>query len=96
MSTIQVQCRLDHVMKVRPGAIQAWVDDPTNRRGRYQWRCAVCDKVVEKLANAKILGMLEDAGVVLDQPHPEIKSMPDAPPLTLDDLIDFHRELEAL
>jgi len=68
-------------------------------RSEYTFVCPSCGDFVVKPADVKIIGLLSGAGVKdgLDgSKRPEEILNPDAPPLTIDDLIDFHRELEDL
>ena len=61
------------------------------RRGAYSFTCPNCSSIIAKPADKKIIGLLQAAGVAesVDAPLPT-----PPPPLTLDDAIDFHRELE--
>jgi PHP family Zn ribbon phosphoesterase len=65
----------------------------------YTFVCPSCGDFIVKPADAKIVGLLTAAGVKWGTnrpPHPEAIPDPDAPTFTLDDLIDFHRQLEDL
>jgi predicted RNA-binding Zn-ribbon protein involved in translation (DUF1610 family) len=75
--------------------------------GIYSFICPACREDVEKRANRKIIALLVSAGVGIEDRsgHPsstrfgETESdprgrIPAGPPLTLDDLIDFHFLLE--
>lgn len=59
-------------------------------RGAYSFYCPSCKVLVAKPADRKIVQLLIHAGVNVDG-WPDIAA---APPLTNDDLIDFHSELE--
>jgi hypothetical protein len=65
----------------------------------YRFTCPTCGTEVRKRADKKIVALLVTAGVEWsDVPvvlHPESPDV-DAPPLTIDDLIDLHFELEEL
>ena len=60
--------------------------------GTYSFVCPVCEDVIEKRADRKIVTLLRSAGVeTAEGPLPKVEeARPDGPPLTLDDLIDFH------
>ena len=75
--------------------------------GTYCFVCPVCREDVEKQADRKIVALLVSAGVpVAGSPAAEAPSQPvafeqseslgedDYPPLTLDDLIQFHFMLQ--
>jgi len=67
-------------------------------RQEYTFVCPSCGDFIVKAADKKIVGLLLGAGVVWadDGPkHPELFDV-NAPPFTLDDVIDFHRQLEDL
>jgi len=60
--------------------------------GTYTFDCPRCGDVVARDASPRILALLVTAGVhaeVWYQPA-EILERPDGPPLTADDLLDFH------
>lgn len=70
-------------------------------RATYQFICPACGLLATKATDKKIVGLLLGAGVQwapedLGTPHPEHVQDNKLPPLTLDDLIDFHNELEGL
>lgn len=70
--------------------------------GTYRFNCPVCDDTIEKHADRKVVMLLLSAGVevyevgVDEDAPPPVTSAPgdDAPPLTVDDLIDFHYLLQ--
>ena len=69
-------------------------------RVTYKFTCPTCQIERIKPTDKKIIGLLEAAGVEWEQEtpillHPESPN-PDAPLLTLNDLIDLHKELEEL
>jgi len=71
-------------------------------RLEYTFVCPTCGDFVVLPADANIVALLLGAGVQWgDDPpplpkYPEVIEDPEAPPLTADDLIDFHFGLEAL
>jgi hypothetical protein len=87
-----------------PEAILLSIRDRTGE-GSYRFSCPMCQDTVEKPADRKVAALLLSAGVELDEheageegetlePAPELPSYPEArptgPPLTVDDLINFH------
>jgi hypothetical protein len=78
------------------------------REGSYRVTCPSCEDDVEKRADRKIVALLVSAGVDIEQgegaPNPELfddediddprGQMPDGPPFSIDDVIEFHYLLE--
>lgn len=76
----------------------------TGREGTYRFTCPTCQDRVEKRADRKIVALLVSAGVdvagpaptaqqpELEEAAPEVArtDVPEGPPLTYDDLIEFH------
>ena len=68
--------------------------EPASGEGVYSFVCPVCEDLVEKPADRKIVSLLKSVGVELSEreeaasERPETR--PDGPPFTLDDVIDFH------
>ena len=65
-------------------------------RGAYSFMCPSCSSTVAKPADRKIIQLLVTAGVNVSDANgvwPK-KTEIEPPPLTLDDLIDFHAELD--
>lgn len=68
--------------------------------GTYTFVCPLCDDRVKKQADRKVVMLLLSAGVEVrevvthpSQGDPEVADpdrRPDGPPLSVDDLIDFH------
>lgn len=70
--------------------------DEASGEGSYSFVCPDCLEVVEKPADQKIVTLLLSAGVEVHrttasiEPLTEPRRVPGGPPLTTDDLIDFH------
>jgi len=79
------------------------------REGSYRFTCPSCEDDVEKRADRKIVALLVSAGVDIEQGegapgHPELfddedmdeprGQMPQGPPFSIDDVIEFHYLLE--
>ena len=61
--------------------------------GVYSFVCPVCEDVVEKPADRKIVSLLRSVGVEISEheaPSAEFEERPDGPPITIDDVIEFH------
>lgn len=61
--------------------------------GVYSFVCPVCEDVVEKPADRKIVSLLRSVGVEITEheaPVAELAERPGGPPITIDDVIDFH------
>lgn len=74
--------------------------DRFGEEGTYAFVCPVCMGDVEKQADRKIVALLVSAGVPMPGAVPVAPSVSaewavdPLPPLTLDDLIQFHYQLE--
>ena len=80
------------------------------REGSYRFSCPSCEDDVEKRADRKIVALLVSAGVDIrqgagrldpnllfdqgDPPAEPLEQAPDGPPLSADDLIEFHFMLD--
>jgi hypothetical protein len=78
------------------------------REGTYRFTCPTCYDAVEKRADRKIVALLVSAGVdvagrggppetepMFDQEVEDPRGvLPQGPPFTIDDLIDFHFQLQ--
>src|SRR5690606_14693294 len=65
-------------------------------RGTYVFRCPACRKSVAKPAEARVVDLLVASGVriVHWQLPAELFELRSGPPISHDDLIDFHRLLQ--
>jgi hypothetical protein len=63
------------------------------RANTYRFVCPVCSELVVKPAGASVLRALEETGPAAN--GRETSPLPDAPPLTPDDLLDFHFQLRS-
>jgi hypothetical protein len=107
MTTIRTTCPRCGEVDMGPDAISLSVRS-NGREGSYRFTCPSCEDAVEKRADRKIVALLVSAGVDIDPsgetpeaaPHPElfddegIGSMDLGPPISADDLIEFHYLLE--
>ena len=64
--------------------------------GIYSFVCPVCEDLVEKPADRKIVSLLRSVGVETAERTEDVvatEDRPEGPEFTLDDVIDFHFEL---
>jgi hypothetical protein len=76
-------------LRARDLTVRVWADTD---RGTYAFACPRCGDPVARDATPRILSLLVSAGVraeVWHQPA-EVHERPGGPPLTPDDLLDFH------
>jgi predicted RNA-binding Zn-ribbon protein involved in translation (DUF1610 family) len=106
MTTIRTTCPRCGEVDMGPQAISLSVRG-NGREGSYRFTCPSCADDVEKRADRKIVALLVSAGVDIERadqepfPHPELfdeegsdRRVPDGPPFTIDDVIEFHFLLE--
>jgi hypothetical protein len=95
MTTIRAQCPScgDVRLTAADLTVRVCSDDD---RGSYQFRCPGCDAPVAKPASAHIVELLVSSGVRLEmwRRPAELLEARSGPPLTPDDLLDFHVALE--
>ena len=92
MTTIRATCPKCGEVEMDAQAILLSIRE-TDGEGVYSFTCPVCFDTIEKPADRKVVMLLLSAGVdvtqiaevVVDEQPPD-----DLPPLTADDLIDFH------
>jgi hypothetical protein len=104
MTTIRTTCPRCGEVDMGPGDILLSVGHGGDD-GTYRFTCPDCFNTVEKRADRKIIALLVSAGVdietraghelegtrpLFDQGPDPRDTLPGGPPLTLDDLIDFH------
>ena len=64
-----------------------------SEEGVYSFVCPVCEDVVEKPADRKIVSLLRSVGVEITEREMAIEELderPEGPPITIDDVVDFH------
>lgn len=107
MTTIRATCPHCGEVDLRPADIRLTVvrgeDVPVAPESRYTFTCPSCTESIAKPADERIARLLTTGGVEVDVvpkdaspecavPHPEEPAA--GPPLTYDDLLDFHFLLE--
>jgi hypothetical protein len=90
MTTIRATCPQCGEVEMDARSILLQVEQESGE-GSYSFDCPSCELPVEKPADRKIVLLLMSAGVEVMEPQ-EVSSevRPSGPPLTSDDLIDFH------
>ena len=104
MTTIRTTCPRCGEVDMGPESILLSVLEG-GREGTYRFTCPTCMDDVEKRADRKIVALLVSAGVDvstsrgfdMDEVQPAFEELlpapeeiPDGPPLSADDLIEFH------
>jgi ribosomal protein S27AE len=104
MTTIRTTCPRCGEVDMGPEAISLSVRSG-GREGSYRFTCPSCADGVEKRADRKIVALLVSAGVDLERRGEEpmdelfadeaaLEERPTGPPLTADDVIEFHYLLQ--
>jgi predicted RNA-binding Zn-ribbon protein involved in translation (DUF1610 family) len=95
MTNIRTNCPRCGEVEMEASVVLLTVDEASGE-GSYSFVCPECLEVVEKPADQKIVTLLLSAGVEVHRTTPTDEAMlpsrqtPGGPPLTADDLIDFH------
>lgn len=89
MTTIRATCPACGEVGLTPEEMELHVDPSGLRQASYNFDCPGCLNVVTKPADERIVRLLASGGVpVREWTAP--RRLPDGPPLTYDDLLDFH------
>ena len=92
MTSIRTNCPRCGEVEMRADVISLAMEQDSEE-GVYSFVCPVCEDVVEKPADRKIVSLLRSVGVEITEREAdlaEIDERPDGPPITIDDIIDFH------
>jgi rRNA maturation protein Nop10 len=95
MATIKATCPVCGDVKLRSRDLTVRVCAETDE-GTYGFACPRCGEPVDRAATPRILSLLVSAGVrteVWHQPA-ELLEPHEGPPISADDLLDFHLLLE--
>ena len=95
MTTIRATCPGCGEVELTPEDIELRVcTQPSS--SYYQFVCPLCDDTVRKPADDRVVQLLISGGVAATvwQLPDEVREMRAGPPLTTDDLLDFHLLLE--
>jgi hypothetical protein len=92
MTSIRTNCPRCGEVEMRADVISLQLEEDSGE-GVYSFVCPVCEDLVEKPADRKIVSLLRSVGVEITEREAsaaEFDERPDGPPITIDDLIDFH------
>jgi hypothetical protein len=92
MTSIRTNCPRCGEVEMRADVISLALEQDSGE-GVYSFVCPVCEDVVEKPADRKIVTLLRSVGVEITEREAaevEPESRPEGPPITIDDVIDFH------
>lgn len=102
MTSIRTNCPRCGEVEMEASLVLLTVETASGE-GTYSFVCPVCEDLVQKAADHKIVELLRTAGVETavastasadaKAAHPS-RAASQLPPLTLDDLIDFHFALQ--
>lgn len=102
MTTIKATCPTCGEVSLTPADIELHVDPTGAETASYAFRCPHCTDIVCKPADERVVRLLVSGGVqphragepVAETPRRTLAQRHAGPPLTPDDLIDFHALLE--
>jgi hypothetical protein len=95
MTTIKASCPTCGEVALTPPDIELRVDRSDDQGSSYAFTCPRCLSVVRKPADERIVRLLVGGGVaVIDETPPVRRARFDHPPITYDDLLDFHTLLQ--
>lgn len=89
MTTIRATCPTCGEVGLTPDEVDLRVDPDGSHPSYYAFDCPTCRTVVRKPADQRIVRLLASGGVEVRQLL-HLSARPAGPPLTHDDLIDFH------
>ncbi|HEY8340725.1 MAG TPA: hypothetical protein VIK95_12725 [Egibacteraceae bacterium] len=93
MTTIKATCPTCGEVTLTPEDIELRVDRSENAESSYAFTCPECLCSVRKPANERVVRLLISGGVEvfeLEAPRVPLSERFDGPPITHDDLLDFH------
>lgn len=95
MTTIKATCPECGEVSLKPEDLELRVFAESDERDYYAFDCPECGDRVSKSADARIVRLLRTGGVEPVGPatHPERPRL-DLPPITRDELLDFHELLQ--
>lgn len=93
MTTIRATCPTCGEVGLTPEEMELHVDPSGHHQASYNFGCPGCLTVITKPADERIVRLLASGGVPIREVAAQ-QRMPDQPPLTFDDLLDFHALLQ--
>lgn len=95
MPIAKVTCPACGELEVDLSTVQVCICQNFPERSFFRFDCPLCEQVVTKPASPAARRLLvSEASVAFWQWTPELDERHDGPPITLDDLIDLHFDLE--
>ena len=96
MATIRASCPTCGDVELTTRDVRVLVCSTTNE-GSYAFRCPSCTMQVAKPAEGRIVDVLVSSGVRLSVWHlpAELDEVHSGPPISYDDLLEFHYELQS-
>lgn len=99
MTTIKATCPTCGEVALTPDDIDLRVDEQDTEASYYGFDCPRCDAEVRKPADERVVRLLVSGGVPALPIHPaedrvRLCDRFDHPPLSHDDLLDFHEALQ--
>ena len=96
VATVRASCPVCGDVELTTRDVKVQVCSATEE-GTYSFLCPTCRLIVNKPAEARVIELLVSAGVKVvnwDLP-PELYEQKSGPPITYDDLLAFHFELDS-
>lgn len=93
MTTIKATCHTCGEVGLTPDEVELWIDRIDRAGSFYAFTCPACLQVVRKPADARVIRLLSGGGVAPRDLAPPPQPRFATPPLTRDDLLDFHQLL---
>lgn len=93
MTTIKATCPSCGEVALTPTEIELRVDEDNPAGSYYGFTCPHCDAGIRKPADDRVVRLLVSGGVPALPAAPVLTARFDHPPLTPDDLLDFHELL---
>ena len=93
MTTIRATCPTCGEVGLTPDEVELHVDPSGHRQASYCFDCPSCLELISKPADERIVRLLASGGVPVREWAPT-RRLPAGPPLSFDDLLDFHALLQ--
>lgn len=94
MTTIKTSCPLCGDIELTPPKVRLTV--PPEGRGWFSFECPTCKDGINRTAGAEEIALLATAGVLPEVVPAEVWETHEGPPITWDDVLDLHEELDAM
>lgn len=93
-ATIRVTCPACGDLELRADQVQVLIN-PVDQRSSYAFRCTLCEIVITKPAEERVVRILVSSGVAVRpwRIPAEISESREGDPITWDDILEFHNQL---